>query len=84
MSREPEPVPFDVAMLALQNDEMPDLNYAPGLPMLTQGWMSLGRLESLMPDVLKRARQYLKPSLWTTFTEEGMNIIEREVLKGAE
>lgn len=84
MSREPEPVPFDVAMLALQHDEMPDLNYAPGLPMLTQGWMSLGRLESLMPDVLKRARQYLKPSLWTTFTEEGMNIIEREVLKGAE
>ncbi|MDO9004651.1 MAG: caspase family protein [Aquabacterium sp.] len=82
MSYEPEPVPFDVAMLALQYDEQPDLNYTPGLPMLTQGWMSLGRLEPLMPKPLKAARRYLKPSLWTTFTKEGMNILEGELTGG--
>lgn len=84
MSDEPEPVPFDVAMLALQRDLEPDLNYAPGLPMLTQGWMSLGRLEPLMPEPLKAARRYLKPSLWTTFTKEGMNILESGLTGGAQ
>lgn len=82
MMNEPEPVPFDVAMLALQYDQKPDLNYAPGLPMLTQGWMSLGRLESLMPAPLKAARRHLKPSLWTTFTKEGMSILEGELTGG--
>lgn len=76
MSREEEPVPFDVAMLSLQDDPRAVLNFAPGLPMLTQGWMSLGRFEALMPKPLQEARRYLKPSLWTTFTNEGMDILE--------
>lgn len=82
MRDEAEPVPFDVAMLALQYDEKPDLNYAPGLPMLTQGWMSLGRFESLMPEPLRAARRYLKPSLWTAFTKRGMDILEGELTGG--
>ncbi|MFZ6681934.1 caspase family protein [Undibacterium sp. Tian12W] len=84
MNDEPEPVPFDVAMLAFQLEtrEHVTLDFAPGMPMLTQGWMSLGRFEAIMPDSLKAARCYLKPSLWTTFAAEGMDILEKELKKG--
>jgi len=77
MLREPEPVPFDVAMLALKNRKSGALNFAPGMPMLTQGWMSLGRYESSMPEPLKQARCHLKPSLWSMFSPQGMDILEK-------
>ncbi len=82
MSYEREPLPFDVAMLALQREPGAVLNYAPGMPMLTQGWMSLGRFENIMPPPLQAARRYLKPSLWTTFMPKGMDILE-PALSGA-
>lgn len=82
MQDDPAPTLFDVAMLAAQRStEVPqDLDYAPWLPVLTQGWMLLGKFEREMPDVLQQARRFLLPGLWTTFASEGMDILEARVL----
>jgi hypothetical protein len=71
------PVPFDVVMLAAQ--------YAPGvislsgfppqMPMLTQGWTLLGSLENKLPRAVQRAKQFLLPSLWSTFSPKGVEIL---------
>ena len=78
MREEPEPVPFDVAMLALQSaaDPRAVLDFPPWMPMLTQGWTLLGRFEDQMPSVLRAARPYLLPSLWSTFAPEGADLLE--------
>ncbi|WP_428422819.1 hypothetical protein [Methylibium sp.] len=78
MRDEPEPVPFDVAMLALQSSTAAQvmLNYPPWMPMLTQGWTLLGRFEDVMPPILRTARQHLLPSLWSTFAPEGADMLE--------
>lgn len=82
-------VPWDVAMLAAQygkhdpTDVVTWLNppevldFAPWMPLLTQGWMLLGRYEIGMPEVLRRARRYLLPGLWTTFAKPGMRILDQ-------
>lgn len=89
MSFERVTVPWDVAMLAAQygqHDPTDDvdwlkppevLDFAPWMPLLTQGWMLLGRYEAEMPDVLRRARRYLLPGLWTTFAEPGVQILDQ-------
>jgi hypothetical protein len=68
-------------MLAAQRDRRlaQDLDFAPWLPVLTQGWMLLGKFESEMPAVLREARQYLLPGLWTTFAKEGVDILEQRL-----
>lgn len=78
MRREAEPVPFDVAMLALQDEKKHPtiLDFAPWMPMLTQGWTLLGRFDEIMPAVLREARKHLLPSLWSTFTPTGADILE--------
>jgi hypothetical protein len=88
-------VPWDVAMLANRfgvpdrSDDAPwrrpprVLDFAPWMPLLTQGWMLLGQLEEFMPDVLRHARRYLLPGLWTTFAAPGIEILE-EALFGRE
>jgi hypothetical protein len=84
MRMEPEPVFFDVGMLAVQrNKKLPQsLHFAPWMPMLTQGWMLLGTFEGLMPNVLKEARKHLIPGLWTTFSTEGMDVLEEAIFGG--
>ncbi|EEA04358.1 peptidase C14 caspase catalytic subunit p20 [Burkholderia sp. H160] len=84
MRIEPEPVFFDVGMLAAQrNKKLPQsLDFAPWMPMLTQGWLLLGTFETLMPDVLKVAHKHLIPGLWTTFSAEGMNVLEEAIFGG--
>ncbi len=79
MAREPEPVLFDVGMLAIQRDvNRPQvLDFAPWMPLLTQGWMLLGDFEEAMPQVLREARKHLLPGLWTTFAPEGVDILEQ-------
>lgn len=81
MLGDPAPVLFDVAMLAAQySDLVPqDLDFAPWLPVLTQGWLLLGRFEDEMPAPVRDARAYLMPGLWTTFAREGMDILEARV-----
>lgn len=78
MQREREPVPFDVAMLSLQSNKRADvLDYAPWMPMLTQGWMLLGKFEKHMLPALREARSYLLPSLWSTFAAKGGDLLEQ-------
>lgn len=73
----PVPVLFDVAMLA---GRLPSrlngrtLGIAPFCPMLTQGWALLADDESL-PAPVRAARRHLVPGLWTTFTEEGFQVL---------
>lgn len=84
MSHEPQPVLFDVAMLALQrsDDIAPNLDFTPWMPMLTQGWMLLGKFSDAMPEPLRKARQYLLPALWTTFAPEGVEILVKASFGG--
>lgn len=79
MHDEPEPVIFDVAMLAAQRDpKMPQvLDFPPWMPMLTQGWLLMGAFAEAMPEPVRRARVHLMPGLWTTFAPEGMDILEQ-------
>ncbi len=76
MRNEPESVPFDVAMLAEQDRDGPLPDLAPGMPMLTQGWLLLGRFDALLPQPLRKAREFMKPSFWATFTSDGVDILE--------
>ncbi|MFT3812961.1 MAG: caspase family protein [Acidovorax sp.] len=76
-----QPVPFDVAMLAAQGSGGPFPRELPGMPMLTQGWLMLGEHEAVLPQPLSQARQLLLPSLWATFSPDGMSILERYIQK---
>ena len=82
MRHEPESVPFDIAMLAEQEGDGPLPDLAPGMPMLTQGWLLLGRFEVLLPQPLRKAREFIKPSFWATFMSEGVDILEEYFSKG--
>lgn len=82
MSRRGQSVPFDVAMLALAAQESKAFpTELPGMPMLTQGWLMLGAHETTLPKALKQARQFLLPSLWATFSPDGMSILEQYIQK---
>lgn len=82
MSMEPETVPFDVAMLAAQTAEATFPSASPGMPLLTQGWMMLDRFRQSLPTALAQAREFLEPSLWATFSDAGMSILEAYVSEG--
>jgi hypothetical protein len=82
MSSEPETVSFDVAMLAAQSGGATFPSAAPGMPLMTQGWMMLGRFQQSLPPALAQAREFLEPSLWATFSDAGMNILEAYVSEG--
>ena len=76
---------FDVAMLAGYLSNKPVLEMrgvAPFCPMLSQGWQLLRVMGVTMPAELDRARDHLRPSLWTTFAPEGMKIIIEAVMEG--
>src|SRR5205823_6511761 len=76
MVQSPEPLPFDVALLAkMLPSELNQMDeVAPFCPMLTQGWGILAGQEDSIPNSVRRARAFLVPSLWTTFTAGGMEI----------
>jgi len=77
------PVPFDVAMLAHRNGPWPEAyRFPPTMPMLTQGWALLGGLEHSMHPAALEARHHLIPSLWTAFTAEGIDILEKSIVSG--
>lgn len=84
MSLEPEPIPFDIALLAQHLPESKrahnDGRVAPFCPMLTQGWAFLDR--ELLPDVVNQAGHYLIPGLWTMFQPEGFDLLWSAVEKG--
>lgn len=77
MSYEAEPVLFDVAMLAnkldvqARNRGRPSA-VTPFCPMLTQGWAFVDVNEVWLPEAVRRARENLRPGLWTTFGKRGV------------
>ncbi len=87
MCGEPEPVLFDVAMLARMEEDndaaLPATNpkkaESPFCPMLTQGWSYLSINYDDYPPLLKRLARHLVPGLWTTFTREGVALIESAI-----
>lgn len=82
MAADLQAVPFDVAMLAAGASEAALPAAAPGMPLLTQGWLMLDRFRGALPDALFDAREFLEPSLWATFSDKGMNILEAHVGAG--
>ncbi|WP_339134112.1 MAG: caspase family protein [Candidatus Electrothrix sp. GW3-4] len=78
------PIPFDIAMFANRNNLLQEdvSRYSPAMPMLAQGWALLGAIERLMHPAVLRAQRYLIPSLWSTFSEQGINILESAITSG--
>lgn len=87
MSYEPEPILFDVALIANKLSERKQVsNYkhpvAPFCPMLTQGWALLKPYEELIPTAVREAGRDLIPGLWTTFGTKGVEILWSSIDKG--
>lgn len=71
MQEEPEPILFDVALLAqkLNNKEQA---VSPFCPMLTQGWAIMDSSNGYeTPCFIRKLGRELLPGLWTTFSQEG-------------
>lgn len=73
--------PFDVSMLAgmLSDNFLRDLRVyertVPFCPMLSQGWGLLRVKGVRLRPAVEKARDHLRPALWTTFGPAGMNIL---------
>ncbi len=78
MRQEPGALIFDVVMLA--NQLKGDLDRtAPFCPMLSLGWAYKERLMKNIYPVIKEASMFLIPNLWTTFSEEGTDILKKAI-----
>jgi hypothetical protein len=74
---------FDIALLADRltgrRIEVRSIAVVPFCPMLTQGWQLLRVREVKLPEDVQRARDSLRPALWTTFGPRGMEFISRAI-----
>ncbi|MCK1406834.1 caspase family protein [Bradyrhizobium sp. 76] len=74
---------FDVALLAdkLTGQRIEGLrnSVVPFCPMLTQGWQLLRVREVTLAENVQRARDSLRPGLWTTFGPPGVEFIGRAI-----
>lgn len=72
----------DVAMLAgdLAKDGAQSKNVFPFCPMLAQGWGLLRIKAPQISATLDSLRDFLKPSLWTTLNEKGVEIVAQSLL----
>jgi hypothetical protein len=80
MKKEPEPVLFDVKLLAtMYNGDADNLQtpHAPFCPMLAQGWSYLPLHEALLNQPLRQLMQQVIPGLWTTFTPAGAELAQQ-------
>ncbi len=77
------PLLFDVVMLARKSLRYhqwhkmykgTEKHFAPSMPMLSQGWALLNSGDPMHNPVHELLRPHLIPSLWTTFTQEGVSI----------
>lgn len=79
-----QPVPFDVGMLDLRNKpgyhQNQNLRFAPFAPVLSQGWSLLMPDHPLFRPIHGVLRAHLVPSLWATYTAEGVEIIREALL----
>lgn len=73
------PVPFDVVMLATRVDPAAaaGTRYGPFTPMLSQGWALLSPGDPMFRPIHQELCIHLVPSLWTTFTGDGVAIAAR-------
>lgn len=80
MSREPEPVLFDVALLTKftgQNSTDDSFSQAaPFCPLLTQGWSYLTAFEDTGAKEIQEFGKYIIPGLWTAFRPEVKELID--------
>lgn len=75
--RQPElPILFDMELLSVAPNASTPAKAAPGMPMLTEGWLLLDPLVRTMSSQLTQARQHLLPSLWPTFSASGAKLIQ--------
>jgi len=75
---------FDVALLAdsltgQRIDGSLNAVVVPFCPMLTQGWQLLRVREVTLSEDVQRARDNLRPGLWTTFSPRGMEFVGRAI-----
>jgi hypothetical protein len=78
---------FDIAMLGRRGvrprEAQPGtLPILPFCPMLRQGWSLLAVREAELPDAVRNARDWLLPSLWTTFGQEGVGLLKQAIGRG--
>lgn len=81
---------FDVAILARRGvhpresfaTPPGDLPILPFCPMLRQGWSLLAVQEATLPDAARQARDWLLPSLWTSFASDGVKILRNAIERG--
>ena len=71
---------FDIALL---NDDLrSDYPKFPFCPMLMRGWSLLLVTDYDLPEVVKKASKHLIPSLWTTFAQEGLDMLKSALSRG--
>jgi hypothetical protein len=70
-------VPFDVVMLAHEQDPLQARWFNPMMPMLTQGWALFDAGDTHPHPLFLKMRRYLIPSLWTTFSDEGVDFLTK-------
>jgi hypothetical protein len=73
---------FDVALMAgaLSGRRIEGtMDVVPFCPMLTQGWQLLRVREVTLPEDAQKARDELRPALWTTIGPRGMEYIGRAI-----
>ena len=81
LRREPEPVLFDVALLAGRPTSAGAV--APFCPVLTQGWGLLGEEPARLPAAVRAAGRHLVPGLCTNFAGPGVEILWAALAEGA-
>jgi hypothetical protein len=72
---------FDVAMLAgvMSRPQVDGTITVPFCPMLSQGWAWLRVRNVTLSANLTKARDYLRPALWTTFQSGALLSLESEI-----
>jgi hypothetical protein len=74
---------FDVALMAGglsgQRIDVRSEQVVPFCPMLTQGWQLLRVRDVTLSEDIQKARDFLRPALWTTIGPQGMEYIDRGI-----
>jgi hypothetical protein len=73
---------FDIAMLAGTYHERPDRPILPATPLLSQGWALLSARQIELPPRLKELPGTLTNSLWSSFTEKGVELLSAALSAG--
>jgi hypothetical protein len=73
---------FDVAMLAGRLGREAREQVYPFCPMLSQGWNLLRVRNVKLAPVVQQASENIRPSLWTTFGKEGIDILSEGLVQG--